>query len=118
MFGGYWSDRRSKTAAYLAVGCIGHGLRVQRGGPGRLGQCTTGWQALRGEGDHAAAEEHAAADPRTLPRRIRRQRKSAAGAMDHSAGEHGRAATAFSGTFYTLAQFGKLASRSTITSTA
>ena len=26
VFGGYWSDRRSKTAAWLAVGCIATGF--------------------------------------------------------------------------------------------
>ena len=26
VFGGWWSDRKSRTAAYLAVGCIGTGF--------------------------------------------------------------------------------------------
>ncbi|MCH7989941.1 MAG: NADH-quinone oxidoreductase subunit L, partial [Planctomycetes bacterium] len=84
VFGGYWQrSRLSKTAAYLAVGCIATGFL-----------CSTA--ALVAWGDHTdwavfESVEHAG---------------------EHSGEEHSvhseDAETTFSGTFYTLATFGDL----------
>jgi NADH-quinone oxidoreductase subunit L len=113
VFGGYWGDRRSKAAAYLAVFCIGTGFVCST-----IALFTwldaTDWAALKPasrHGEHAsldAGETSAAAahfnvleesvDPHT------------AGHEEHSehANHDEHKASAFSGTFYTLARFGSL----------
>src|SRR5262245_53892711 len=55
IFGGFWSGRRSKAAAYLAVACIGTGFFLSAGALLYWGK-TTGWSALAAHGSgHEAA---------------------------------------------------------------
>ena len=88
VFGGWWGDRKSKLAAYMAVFCIGMGFVLS------LSALVT-WAGVThpfGGGEHATAEHHG---------------------DDHHAGEHAVHANdpykgAVSGTYYTLAEFGDL----------
>ena len=100
IFGGFWGTRQSKTAAYLAVFCIGAGFFLSVGALCLWGK-TTEWSALEehhaGESAVSAATGHPPAD-----------------AAHAAAGEHGAASGKthwpryFSGTYYLLAQFGSL----------
>jgi len=102
IFGGYWSTRRSKAAAYLAVLCIFLGFCASVTAFGLWGN-RTGWAALH-------HEEHAVAHQPPGPA------EAAAAEHPQSAGERAAEAhatslparTYFSGTFYTLARFGNL----------
>jgi len=120
VFGGYWGTRKSKTAAYLAIGCIGAGFVLST-----IAFCR--WNSEMDAFGHAdaAAEEHHAA---TVEPGFSGQ---AAIADDHPGGhaeaehatdahtdEHGdahgehhaehKSIEALSGTIYTLGKFGDL----------
>src|SRR3990172_62709 len=110
IFGGYLWDRRSKAASCLAVGCIFAGFLCSAAALVTWGR-ETHWAALKGE-EHHAATEHAAVGAAHLsvfddaadadhPRGKRT-------AQEHSKSGHLAAKTAFSGSYYTLAQFGAL----------
>ncbi|MEZ6064919.1 MAG: proton-conducting transporter membrane subunit [Planctomycetaceae bacterium] len=104
VFGGWWGDRKSKAAAYLAVVCIATGFVLSSIA---LCQWVSVVHPFGGHDTHTAADAHA--DP-------------AHGAGDHDhdhGGDHARAhgdahhgndpyKGAVSGTFYTLATFGGL----------
>jgi len=100
IFGGFWGTRQSKTAAYLAVFCIGAGFFLSVGALCLWGK-TTEWSALE---EHHAGEPAVAAATGHPP----------ADAAHAAAGEHGAASGKthwpryFSGTYYLLAQFGSL----------
>jgi NADH-quinone oxidoreductase subunit L len=103
IFGGSWGSRTSKTAAYIAVGCIGTGFLCSVIALLTWGNATH-WSALGHEAVSEHATEGAAAEhPHELP--------VGEGASDHAAGEHHSNdpfATAFSGSFYELGRFGSL----------
>jgi NADH-quinone oxidoreductase subunit L len=105
IFGGYWSARKSKTAAYLAVLCIFLGFCASVTAFGIWGS-RTGWTALTQHEEHGAHEP--AAQP-PGPAEAAAAEHEHAGA-EHEAGEHGKlpSRTYFSGSFYTLARFGNL----------
>jgi NADH-quinone oxidoreductase subunit L len=109
IFGGFLWPRTSKAAAYLAVLCIGTGFVLSAAALVHWGS-TTGWAVLKAA-DHGGGHETAAGHD------------SAAGeahhdeqAAGHSAEKETTAAaehkvtwpTFFSGTIYTLAEFGSL----------
>jgi NADH-quinone oxidoreductase subunit L len=104
VFGGYWSTRRSKAAAYLAVLCIFLGFCASVTAFGVWGS-RTDWAALKHEETHGP---HAVAQQPPGPEE--------AAASEHQPAEHAAAAhatslparTYFSGPFYKLAQFGNL----------
>ncbi|HVJ68701.1 MAG TPA: proton-conducting transporter membrane subunit, partial [Caulifigura sp.] len=111
IFAGYWSDRRSKTAAWLAVGCIGGGFLLSLAAFVTWGSATN-WGALApaaAHGDHAhepaaAAHTHTHADGST--------HSHAHADHDHPHGDasaHAPYTYAFSGKFYNLATFGNIA---------
>ncbi len=132
VFGGYWSTRLSKAAAYLAVGCIGGGFVCSVIAFSMWGGATH-WAALE---DHAGAhgssgvagEVHAADDAKDDAGHAsdagkHGDKKHAAGhaTAEHHGEEHHTAdahhdndahhepvKTTFSGTFYSLATFGDL----------
>src|SRR5579859_2186156 len=56
IFGGYWSTRRSKAAAYLAVLCIFLGFCASVAAFGVWGS-HTGWAALTHQEEHAVAHQ-------------------------------------------------------------
>jgi NADH-quinone oxidoreductase subunit L len=90
IFGGFWGTRQSKTAAYLAVACIGTAFLCSATALVTWGNATH-WSAL--EGHHGGHD-------------------TAAGDVDHDDGGHGEKSAAlpkaFSGTHYVLASFGAL----------
>ncbi len=99
VFGGYWSTRRSKTAAYLAIFCI------------FLGFCTsatalcvwgnrTGWTAL----SHPETER---VEPPVLAGETANEAPHPTSA-DQSHRHAAAATRAYTGSFYTLAKFGDL----------
>ncbi len=102
IFGGYWGTRTSKAAAYLAVGCIGTGFLCSVAALMTWGNAT-GWAALGGAGhdgmEHAApaGNEHVHAEGEAD------HEHAVAAAHTHS---NDPFATAFSGEFYRLAEFG------------
>lgn len=99
--GGYWSTRRSKAAAYLAVACIFVGFLASVTAFCVWGRATN-WQAL------APVEEPAAHAPSTELARIANQEHVASAAAPTHGAAHGEMRTRFSGRLYTLAQFGDL----------
>ena len=129
IFGGYWGTRHSKTAAWMAVGCIGAGFLCSAAALVTWGDATD-WGALAvaeadhgedhgdehgdhaheaGDGhehhDHAGGEGHAHDDDH--------HHDDAAAGHDHDAEHHEQHANdpfayAFSGTYYRLATFGRL----------
>ena len=107
VFGGYWGNRLSKTAAYLAVGCIGTGFLCSVMALMTWGNATH-WSALGGHGDEAVAaaghdDEHSGGE---------HGHESAAEQAGHDDGHAAHAndpySAAFSGRFYELAHFGSL----------
>jgi NADH-quinone oxidoreductase subunit L len=105
VFGGYLWGRKSKAAAYLAVACIGCGFLLSLSALLVWGR-TTGWSALRTHEEaqadptaHAAPAEHAQAAEADV-------RHPGPGAQSHGPEHHWP--KAFSGTIYTLAEFGTL----------
>jgi NADH-quinone oxidoreductase subunit L len=106
IFAGYWSTRRSKAAAYLAVLCIFLGFCASVAAFGVWGS-RTGWTALTQHEEHGA---HAAAEQPPGPLEAAASEHAAAEG-EHAAGEHAGklpSRTYFSGSFYTLARFGNL----------
>lgn len=98
VFGGYWGERKSKTAAYLAIGCIAAGFVCSSAALVTWLNATSAvrnpapaveTEHAKGAGDHAAEHTHD---------------------HDHGAAHAHHAnnpfATGFSGTFYELAVIG------------
>jgi NADH-quinone oxidoreductase subunit L len=111
IFAGYWSTRRSKAAAYLAVLCIFLGFCASVAAFGVWGS-GTGWTALTQHEEHGA---HAAAEQPPGPLEAAASEHAAsehaAAEGEHAAGEQASklpSRTYFSGSFYTLARFGHL----------
>lgn len=103
IFAGYWSNRLSKAAAYLAVLCIGTGFVCSSIALYQWGAATK-WVALEGHGDsghggtgHAGAHAEAGAH-------------NAEPKHDEPPAAHAAAPTpsSFTGTYYTLARRGPL----------
>ena len=121
VFGGYWGTRKSKTAAYMAIGCIGAGFVLSTIAFFR-------WNAETGAFSHteAAAEtHHAAVAGSGLSGQAAIADEHPAGHSEHGEGDHATAGhsdehgengahvehksiTALSGTIYTLGKFGDL----------
>jgi NADH-quinone oxidoreductase subunit L len=101
VFGGYWSGRRSKAAAYLAVACIFIGFCLSVSAFCVWGNAT-GWKAL------AQAEEPAAHAPSPELAKIANEEHIASAAAPTHGPAHDEVRTRFSGRIYTLAQFGNL----------
>lgn len=132
VFGGYWSDRRSKTAAWLAVGCIATGFVCSAAALVTWGSATN-WSALALADSH---EEAAPGNPESLSGDPQGSASAAGHGHAHDDAGHGHAAAehdaehgdhaghdeghaahdhandpfaaAFSGSFYELARFGRL----------
>lgn len=105
IFAGYWSTRRSKAAAYLAVLCIFLGFCASVTAFGVWGS-RTGWTALTQREEHGAAPAHQPPGPGEAA-----ATEHAEAEGEHAAGEHATSLpsrTYFSGSFYTLARFGNL----------
>ena len=120
IFGGYWSTRRSKTAAWMAVGCIGAGFVLSCAAFVVWGQATS-WGALAAPAshdDHGHGHSHGEVT-------VRGQQPEASstttphthphphphGDHQHTHGEataHPPYTYAFSGKFYNLATVGNL----------
>ena len=101
IFGGYWSTRRSKAAAYLAVGCIFLGFCTSVAAFCVWGN-STGWVAL----SHVEEpKEHA---PSAGIAQIANEEHVASAAAPTHGPAPGERQTRFSGRFYTLATFGSL----------
>lgn len=101
VFGGYWSSRKSKAAAYLAVACIFLGFCASVSAFCVWGNATK-WKAL------AHVEEPEAHAPSTaLVHVANEEHMEAAAAPTHGPAPDG-IRTQFSGRLYTLAQFGDL----------
>lgn len=112
-----WSNRLSKSAAYCAVACIGIGFVCSASAMVYWG-CSTDWAVLKPEkhdehhdahsADHEAVShaEGAASDGAHHAEAKPEEAQHAAG-HDHK-DVHAAAPKAYSGTFYKLAQFGKL----------
>ncbi|MFO1095565.1 MAG: NADH-quinone oxidoreductase subunit L, partial [Planctomycetaceae bacterium] len=126
VFGGYWGSRKSKAAAWMAVGCIATGFVCSSAALLTWGSATH-WSALELESahtEHAAGGETAPAAPEGEHAHAEHGHAHAAGdaaheqahtAAAHAEGEHVHAehannpfASAFSGTFYELGRFGRL----------
>jgi len=118
VFGGYWGTGLKKTAAYLAVGCIGTGFVCSA-----IALVTwlnaTGWEPVFSHeeshaaghaeaGDHAEGEHHGQEgeahheEEKTEVAAAHAEKKKAAEA------DHNTAPTAFAGTYYKIATFGNL----------
>ncbi|HEV8002714.1 MAG TPA: NADH-quinone oxidoreductase subunit L [Planctomycetaceae bacterium] len=105
IFAGYWSTRRSKAAAYLAVLCIFLGFCASVAAFGVWGS-RTGWAALTQHEEHGAAPAHQPPGPGEAA-----ATEHAEAEGEHAPGEHATtlpSRTYFSGSFYTLARFGSL----------
>jgi NADH-quinone oxidoreductase subunit L len=111
IFAGYWSTRRSKAAAYLAVLCIFLGFCASVLAFGVWGS-RTGWAALAQHEEHGAhAAAHQPPGPLEAAASENIASEHAAAEGEHAAGEHASklpSRTYFSGSFYTLARFGNL----------
>lgn len=113
-----WSNRLSKSAAYCAVACIGIGFVCSASAMVYWG-CSTDWAVLKPEThaehheahaaghDAASHSEGAAADGAHHAEAKPEEAQHAAAGHDHKEA-HVAAPKAYSGTFYKLAQFGKL----------
>ena len=129
IFGGYWSERTSKTAAYIAVGCIGTGFLLSLVALFTWADAADldCWSAFRWSSDTAEVSQIDAADEATNvadaahhdehdaeshPDEAAHDGDHAPG--EHAAGEHAHdepndpLATAFSGPYYRLGRFGDL----------
>jgi len=118
VFGGYWGDRLNKSAAYIAVLCIGGGFACSTMALIHWGN-QTHWAALH-HTEHSSAE-HASAEHGEAGHGDHQTAKAdrPVGKQGHNA-EHGEshtvessatkvpATTAFSGTYYILGLFGSL----------
>ena len=127
VFGGYWSDRRSKIAAWLAVGCIATGFVCSAAALVTWGGATD-WSALAladSHDEHAEDAEHAPAAPEGEEAAHGHEHPHGDADADHEHASEGHDeehaehvahdhpndpfASAFSGTFYELGRFGRLA---------
>ncbi len=114
IFGGFWGSRQSKTAAYLAVFCIGTGFVLSAAALVHWGR-TTKWSALEehhaGEPDLSAATGHPPVEgEHTAPAGDHAAEAAAhpsSTGADH-AGGHEHFPRYFSGTYYVLADFAAL----------
>jgi len=106
VFAGYWSHRLSRTAAYLAIGCIGTGFLLSTVAFFRWADHTE-WSFMA---DHGHSSGHAAVlDDGS------HGNAHAPAAGEHHAADHEHAAapaysgpTVFSGSIYRMARFGSL----------
>lgn len=98
VFAGYWSNRHSKTAAYMAIGCIAAGFALSTVAFVRWGT-ETDWQVFHASGD--AGHHFVADDPHA-------GETGHADNDDHSDPETSNVPAVYSGTIYTLAEFGDL----------
>jgi NADH-quinone oxidoreductase subunit L len=101
VLGGYWSTRRSKAAAYLAVACIFLGFCASLTAFCVWGNATK-WKAL------AQVEEPEAHAPSTEMARIATQEHGIAAVAPTHGPAPDEIKTRFSGRIYTLAHFGDL----------
>jgi len=101
VFAGYWSTRRSKAAAYLAVACIFLGFCSSVAAFCVWGNATQ-WKAL------AHVEEPEAHAPSTALEHIANEEHLEAAAAPTHGPAPDEIRTRFSGRLYTLAQFGDL----------
>jgi NADH-quinone oxidoreductase subunit L len=97
IFAGYWGERKSKAAAYMAIGCIATGFLCSSA-------ALVKWLGATAEARHAHAaahEPHAATDDH-------KEAHAAAGHDAHDDHSHANNpfATGFSGTYYELANIG------------
>ena len=115
IFAGYWSNRRSKTAAWMAVGCIGAGFVLSFAAFLTWGSATK-WGALAAPASHddhghghthdmaiVRGQQPEATTPHTHPHPH--------GDHNHTHGDaaaHAPYTYAFSGKFYNLATIGNL----------
>jgi NADH-quinone oxidoreductase subunit L len=112
IFGGYWSTRHSRAAAYLAVACIFLGFCASATAFGIWGS-RTGWAPLT---PHEERLDHEVAHQPPGPKEAAASEHAAANAAEgeHPGDEHAATATTlpartyFAGSFYTLARFGNL----------
>jgi NADH-quinone oxidoreductase subunit L len=102
IFGGYWGTRRSKQAAYLAVFCIAAGFVLSTIALVSWGAATE-WSALE---SHHAAESSAQADAHEAEPHGGDPAHTGAPAS-HGA-SHAAVPLTYSGTLYTLAEFGSI----------
>lgn len=126
IFAGYWSTRLKKTAAYLAVGCIGTGF-VCSLLASIIWLSATNWHPLKphhaahdevahGDGENAAGEHHEPGHAESgHAEEGHAEEKHAAADHDHPVATDEKDAeaehdgpTAVSGTYYQIAHFGKL----------
>ena len=111
IFAGYWSSRRSKTAAWLAVGCIGCGFLLSLAAFVTWGSATK-WGALApaaAHDDHGHSHDAAATHTHTHADGSTHSHSHAD--HDHPHGDasaHAPYTYAFSGKFYNLATFGNI----------
>jgi NADH-quinone oxidoreductase subunit L len=107
IFAGYWSTRKSKAAAYLAVLCIFLGFCASVAAFGFWGT-RTGWAALAHHEERGAAA--AAHQPPGPAEAAASEHAESQAAGEHNTAGHGTlpARTYFAGSFYTLARFGNL----------
>ncbi len=121
IFAGFWSTRLKKTAAYIAVGCIGAGFVCSLTALCSWGMHTGYWaehdyltkffQETPLGGDHAPADGHAADGHHGSEHDAHHDEHSAHGA-EHGAHGHehdeSKYPTVFAGRYYQLAEFGSL----------
>jgi NADH-quinone oxidoreductase subunit L len=111
IFGGYWGHRRSKTAAQIAVFCIGTSFVLSLSALLYWGG-QTGWAAFAPHGEHhAAGEHHGEGEHHAGEAHHDAAHGDEKEAHDH---DHAHAAAAptppawYAGEIYTLARFGSL----------
>lgn len=121
IFGGFWGSRRSRVAAWLAVGCIATGFVCSASALTIWGK-SNGWAVLHRADHHESSADGggpAVADATVPPaaEAVPGAEASAPTAVagQHAADEHShsgadsaKAQTVFSGTLYRLATFGGL----------
>jgi NADH-quinone oxidoreductase subunit L len=114
IFGGYWGSRKSRVAAWLAVGCIGTGFVCSATALVTWGNANK-WAALSHDSEHSGADgdrgHDADAHPQphgqfSDPGQYRTASLTANSAAD--AAVAAKSQTVFSGTIYRLATFGSL----------
>ncbi len=123
ILGGYWSDRTSKTPAYIAVGCIGAGFLLSLVALFTWVDAAdmNAWSAFTGSesqavahaepADHYAGEEHVHADDHAHSEGGHAEAghgHDANAHVEHHDQPNNPLATAFSGTYYKLGSFGTL----------
>ena len=121
VFGGYWGTRKSKTAAYMAIGCIAAGFvlstiafcrwNAEMDAFGNSDAAAEEHHAAATEvafsGQAAVADEHPAEDSKHHAGEDAAAHASEHGAHDEHHAEH-KSIEALSGTIYTLGKFGDL----------